>query len=343
VAVLITDIQRAQTIFAAESSRYPAAETIDTHLRSALLFARAAGSLALDGRKLGSIQNRLQTCTSRLGEARNLVQGGAGTAPGQRAHASNTVAPTVIGPAVTLSPASRAPRLAFGSLGTVSGDPNVSPLAATSNAATEVVADALPIELAGATVTIGRWVAPLLYVSPERIAFVVPAGLPSGETEVIVTSQEGYVSRGTTMISAVAPGLFTTAGGAAIVFNATGGNAAVGFDVMSPQTLGYQRTRLQLFATGISANAALNTYPGNDITLESGRVANFAEAVSMQARTSDGRTLSLPVEFAGANSRLAGADQVCVVLVEALRGAGTVELTLFIGGQRGNTATVNIR
>ena len=72
-------------------------------------------------------------------------------------------------------------------------------------------------------------------------------------------------------------------------------------------------------------------------------MANFAEAVSMQARTSDGRTLSLPVEFAGANSRLAGADQVCVVLVEALRGAGTVELTLFIGGQRGNTATVNIR
>jgi uncharacterized protein (TIGR03437 family) len=38
-----------------------------------------------------------------------------------------------------------------------------------------------------------------------------------------------------------------------------------------------------------------------------------------------------------------GLDQVNVVLLPELKGAGNVELTVIVGSQRSNTATVNIK
>jgi uncharacterized protein (TIGR03437 family) len=52
----------------------------------------------------------------------------------------------------------------------------------------------------------------------------------------------------------------------------------------------------------------------------------------------------LPVEFVGAvEGRLPGLDQVNVLLHPELRGAGLVDLTIIINGQRSNTAAINIR
>jgi uncharacterized protein (TIGR03437 family) len=51
----------------------------------------------------------------------------------------------------------------------------------------------------------------------------------------------------------------------------------------------------------------------------------------------------LPVEFAGAAERLIGHDQVNVRLTPELGGAGVVQLTLIVAGQRSNSATILIR
>ncbi|HEV7904447.1 MAG TPA: hypothetical protein VGO96_11455, partial [Pyrinomonadaceae bacterium] len=68
------------------------------------------------------------------------------------------------------------------------------------------------------------------------------------------------------------------------------------------------------------------------------------ESLTVEARTSDGRVYHLPVEFAGAvEGRLPGLDQVNVLLHAELRGAGLVDLTIIINGQRSNTAAINIR
>ena len=63
----------------------------------------------------------------------------------------------------------------------------------------------------------------------------------------------------------------------------------------------------------------------------------------MEARTSDGRLYSLPVEFAGAQGVLSGLDQVVVSLTPNLQGAGQIQLTLIVGGQRSNFATIVVR
>ena len=91
-----------------------------------------------------------------------------------------------------------------------------------------------------------------------------------------------------------------------------------------------KRTRLTIFGTGITASAA-NSDPSNDIQFGGGRVANLAESVAVEARTSNGQIVSLPVEFAGSQPALLGLDQANVILTPELRGAGTVEITLLIG------------
>jgi uncharacterized protein (TIGR03437 family) len=172
----------------------------------------------------------------------------------------------------------------------------------------------------------------------------VPADLPAGDTEVIVTSQDGYVSRGTVTIAPVMPGLFGTDGaGTGIALNDATGSAAT-FDVTTPNTFGSdKRTRLQLFAAGFSAGA-VNTDAGNDVQLDGGGVLpNLAESVAVEARTSNGQVFQLPVEFAGALGRMAGVDQINCVLVPQLRGAGQVDLTLVVGGQRSNSVQIVVR
>lgn len=102
-----------------------------------------------------------------------------------------------------------------------------------------------------------------------------------------------------------------------------------------------KRTRLMIFAVGVSGNAA-NTDPSNDIVDDGVVIPNLAESVIIEAHTPDGRVYRLPVEFAGAQGSVPSLDQVNVVLVPELQGAGTVDLTLIVNGQRSNAATIMI-
>jgi uncharacterized protein (TIGR03437 family) len=250
----------------------------------------------------------------------------------------------VIGPADALSSASFAPVLAPASLGTILGDPNQSPLSTQTTYATMLSTGELPYVLSGVSVAIGGQSARLIMVSPSRIYFGVPADAPLGETEVIVTSQEGYVSRGTTTIAAVVPGLFTTNGygmGDAMVLNAvtlTSGE----FNVTTAENLGADKqTRLMIFASGLS-HGGLNSNISNDVPFGLSILPNIAESVVVEARTLDNRVFQLPVEFVGPSGRSFGLDQVNVRLINQLRGAGSVELTLIIAGHRSNMATIRI-
>jgi uncharacterized protein (TIGR03437 family) len=63
----------------------------------------------------------------------------------------------------------------------------------------------------------------------------------------------------------------------------------------------------------------------------------------VEARLSDGRVFMLPVEFAGLQGVLPGLDLVNVILVPELKGAGNVQLTIIIAGERSNSPSVFIR
>jgi uncharacterized protein (TIGR03437 family) len=115
------------------------------------------------------------------------------------------------------------------------------------------------------------------------------------------------------------------------------------FEVLTPENFGPdKRTRVALFTMGVSASAA-NSDTTNDVGSGGAAEPNYAESVAVEARKSNGQVLILPVEFAGATDRLIGHDQVNLRLTPELGGAGLVQLTLIVAGQRSNSATILIR
>lgn len=345
IAPLVTSIGQAHTMFLSEQNRFSSVGEIDRELRAALYFARGTEALARTGNAHPGIENRLQVIAYYLSRAKNAMTNESGVA--STSHVGNTFVvdgAAVIGPADALSSASFAPVLAPGSLGTILGDPNQSPLSTVTTFATMSSADELPYELSGVSLSIGGRSARLISVSPSRIYFCVPADVPTGETEVIATSQEGYVSRGTTTIAAVVPGIFTVNGygmGDAMVLNAvtlTSGE----FHVTTAENFGTDKlTRLMIFASGLS-NGGSNPNITNDVPFGGRILPNIAESVVVEARTIDNRIFQLPVEFVGPCGRSYGLDQINVRLLAELRGAGNVELTLVIAGHRSNMATIKI-
>ncbi|HEY0376159.1 MAG TPA: hypothetical protein VGC87_04310 [Pyrinomonadaceae bacterium] len=341
-AQLAAGIQQAYTTFQAESARFASAEQIDVNLRAAYYFTRAATALINAGAPAASVQDRLQIAELRLAQAASLMQQQTNAS---LAHALSATAMPVIGPADIRSAGSLGPNVSPGSLGLVFGDTAISPLAPETAAAAQAADGSFPYELSGVSVTVGGFAAQVIAVSPSQVNFYVPAGVPSGAAELLVTSKDGKVSRGTTVIPAVAPAIFTKGGtgaGAAVAFN-TATYLAGNFDVTTEANFGAdKRTRLTLFTTGIGAGV-VNKNLTNDILGPAGTILNLSESVKVEARTQGGVTLALMVEYAGRQNTLPGLDQVVVILPSELKGAGDVELTLVAGGQRSNVATVFVK
>jgi uncharacterized protein (TIGR03437 family) len=345
----VTKIEQAYAAFLSESNYLSTTDRIDKGLRAALYFTRAAYALGEADGASPKVHGRLQVAASYLEQVKGLMPTESSTSTSNvfTAHAASSItASPVIGLADTRSSATFAPVIAPGILATILGDPNQSILSTETAAATQITDGKLPYELAGVSVTVGGRAAQVLMVSPSRISFYVPAGLPSGEAEVIVTLQASYVSRGTVMIAPVAPGIFTKSGngtGEATVLDSN--TLSTGpFDVVAQNPLGQDtRARLIIFTTGISSSTVSNFNKSNDVTLAGLSVPNLSESIGVEARTRTGQVFNLGVEYAGAQGIALGLDQVTVILPPELKGAGVVELTLITGNLRSNTATVSIK
>src|SRR5262249_48426713 len=64
------------------------------------------------------------------------------------------------------------------------------------------------------TVQVNGALAPLFYVSPGQVNYLIPPGVPPGVASVVVTSGDGAVSTGSVQVAPVAPALFTANGDA---------------------------------------------------------------------------------------------------------------------------------
>jgi uncharacterized protein (TIGR03437 family) len=147
-----------------------------------------------------------------------------------------------------------------------------------------------------------------------------------------------------TQNSPLPPGILTISGngvGDAVALNAATMKTGE-FSVTTPENFGAdKRTSLMIFASGLS-HGVLNTTASNDMTVGGSILSNIAESVVVEARTFDNRIFHLPVQFVGPPGRNYELDQINLSLIEDLRGAGSVELTLIIAGQRSNMATIRI-
>jgi uncharacterized protein (TIGR03437 family) len=200
----------------------------------------------------------------------------------------------------------------------------------------------LPLTLANTTVTVRDSAgvdhpAPLFYVSPSQINYLIPDGVASGPATITVTSGGQNTATGSLTIEPVAPGLFTAnadglgAPAAWAVAVAPDGTQTVhavascgtlaGSCLTAPISLGPAGTEviLELYGTGIRGRTSL-----------AGVTATIAGVPA-------------PVQYAGVQSQFAGLDQVNVAIPRSLAGSGESDLVLTVDGKPANTVRVNIQ
>jgi uncharacterized protein (TIGR03437 family) len=189
----------------------------------------------------------------------------------------------------------------------------------------------LPLSLAGTTLTVNGVAAPLFFVSPTQINFVVPSTVDLGAATIVVSSPLGVYSLGNVEIVATAPALFTAdatgRGDAAALATIDGVNfQRQPFDVL----VGGRPNILVLFSTGIRRAPAADPNDDNGV----------AESVNA---TIDGRPAR--VLYAGAQGSFSGLDQINVEMPSALAGTGPrrVEVVITVNNIAANRVTIQIK
>ncbi|MGI8989777.1 MAG: hypothetical protein ACR2I2_09360 [Bryobacteraceae bacterium] len=241
-----------------------------------------------------------------------------------------TVTTTVVPLLTSSSAASGLPSVAPESIASAYG----SNLAATTLTATDLP---LPTSLGGLTVTvkdsagIGR-LAPIFFVSPGQVNFLIPAGSASGIAIVTIGQ-----STGTLPINSIAPGIFTANS------NGKGAPAATAALYAADGTVTPEPVFQCGPGVGSCTTVAIPLGTATDqvfLTLYGTGIRGRSAVVNVKCSVAG---LDAPVTFADAQGGFVGLDQVNVALPRILAGTGETNLVLTVDGQAANTVRVNIQ
>ncbi len=200
----------------------------------------------------------------------------------------------------------------------------------------------LPTDLGGLRVTVkdsngtDRF-APLFFVSPTQLNYLVPAGTTEGRA--VITARRGteIVAEGSLNIEPVAPALFSA--------NASGQGVPVGL------ALRVKATGQQSFEQVARLNPSTNRYEAIPLDLgpENEQLflilfgTGFRNRSSLSNVTCTIGNRSAEVSFAGAQGNLVGLDQANVRIPRTLIGRGNANVVFSADGEIANTVMINIK
>ena len=200
----------------------------------------------------------------------------------------------------------------------------------------------LPTEIAGTTVKVKdsagtERLAPLLYVSPTQVNYLIPAGTALGAATVTITSGGGSVSSGIVLIKPVAPSLFAANG------DGQGVAAALALRVKADGSQSYEEV--------VQFDAAQNRFIARPIDLgpESDQVYLVLFGTGIRSRSSLSAVIATiggaysAVSFAGMQPDFEGLDQVNVLVPRSLMGRGEVDVLLTVEAQMANPVRIQIK
>ena len=206
------------------------------------------------------------------------------------------------------------------------------PLAADSFAT--AFGHSLTSQTGGVTVTVtdsagASRAAPLFYVSPGQINFLVPAATAPGAATVTVNSGTGKFSA-PVQIAALAPSLFTVGSGIAAAY------------VIQVAPDGGQQTQLVFTSqSGTIAPLPIQVNTGSQVFLI--LFGTGFDAIGAGAVQATVQGVSVPVTYAGPQPQIPGLDQVNLMLPSSLAGQGLSSVVLSIDGLVANTVYVTIQ
>jgi gluconolactonase len=200
----------------------------------------------------------------------------------------------------------------------------------------------LPVQMAGTTVKITDSAgtdrnAPLFFVAPTQINYLIPPGAITGNATATITSGDGSVFTEGLRIGNVAPGLF------AANANGQGIAAAVALRIRADNSQSYEPvarfdSTLNQFVSipidlGLATDQVFLLVYGSGIR---GRSALSAINVTI------GGT-AVQVDYAGPQGDFVGLDQVNIRLHQILAGRGEADLVLTADTVPSNTVRINIK
>jgi uncharacterized protein (TIGR03437 family) len=199
----------------------------------------------------------------------------------------------------------------------------------------------LPLQLAGVLVNIrdatnGLHIAPLYFVSPQQINFLVPADAINGPATIIVVRDGIPAGQGTLTIERVTPGLFSFSG------NGQGLAAAEVLRLKSNGTLAYEPLARFNAGTGSFEAIPISITESEPAALVIYGTGFRNNALLNQVSCTIGGE-NVQVFFAGAQPTLPGLDQANVRLSPSLAGRSTVNIVLNVAGKTSNTVTVTVQ
>ena len=201
----------------------------------------------------------------------------------------------------------------------------------------------LPTNLGGVTVSGNGNPAGLFFVSPGQVNYQIPAGTAAGTANVVVTTSNGVVSRGTINVASVAPGLFTAGSDgqglpAALVLRVKANGQQVyepvaSYDAGAGKFVPVTITRaageqlfLVLFGTGVRNAPNSDNNTGNGV----------AESVQV---TIGG--INAPVLYAAAAPGYVGLDQINVQIPDGVVAGSGVAVVMKVNNGQGSMAQAN--
>lgn len=190
-------------------------------------------------------------------------------------------------------------------------------LSRTTQRSERLADGAYPRNVGGTTVTVNNRPAQIIYVSPDRVDFIVPAETETGTAQVTVRNSDGFETSGTVQALRAAPGVFTETAdgrGEAVAVDAATSRRSP-FDPVDEQ--GNARTII-ISTTGVR-NAATVTVTIN----------NQAQQVVRIERARDTQGREIP-----------GLDLIYVTLSSSLRGAGQVPVVVRADNRDSNQTTL---
>ncbi len=191
----------------------------------------------------------------------------------------------------------------------------------------------LPTTLVGTTVRVNGVAAPLFYVSPGQINYLIPAVTPLGDVPVTVTTASGATAAGTINVRLVAPAIFAA--------------NADGRGVPAAQLLRVAANNVQTYEPLSARNEAANRILATPINLgpEGERVFLILYPTGLRRvpdPNGDGNRneftrviingLSVVPAYAGPQGSLVGLDQVNVEIPRTLLGSGALDVQIVVNG-----------
>jgi len=192
----------------------------------------------------------------------------------------------------------------------------------TNLATTTMIANStpLPTDLAGTKVRINGELAPLFFVAPTQINFLVPAGVQTGSAVIEIISADGAISRGTVNLATTAPSLFTS--------NASG--------VGAPAAIA-TKDGVNYLAVGNSDGSA-NPIDAGDYLVLFGTGMRKASAAAVKITIGG---LEAPLQYVGAQGGFAGLDQLNTQIPAGV--SGLVDVVVSINGKTANAVKIKVR